>query len=124
MKIEIVMVLSKGDLDKEAIVLQAKGELDVGDYVVLQTGVSDGGVNTQVYQTFWFPYEAVSSEDYILIRTKAGKQRSYKLKKNKGTAHVFYWGLDKPIWEDDDRALIVLHAPEWKSSLVQEIETA
>ena len=124
MKLEIVMVLSKGNLDKETIVLQAKDDVDVGDYAVLQTGVSNGGVNTRIFQSYWFPYETVSAEDYVLLKTRIGKQFNYKLKKHKGTAHVFFWGLDEAIWEDDDRALVLLHAPEWKSSLVKEMETA
>lgn len=120
MKIEIRYVSDKGALGKERLVLHVVADTDIGDYLVLQTGFNDGCVTIATFETYWFPYKAVSAGDLVVLYTRSGTKTQKDLKGGR-TAHFFYWGLTFPIWDREDRALVVLHAPEWISKSPEEL---
>ena len=120
MKIEIKSIANKGVIDKERIVLKALSDADIGDYLLIQAGFSNGEVTVATYKTYWFPYKAVAAGDLIVLYTKYGKESDKELNQGK-KAHFFYWGLEAPIWNKDDRAPVLLHAPEWVSKAPSEL---
>jgi hypothetical protein len=114
MRIEIRSVVEKGNIEKERLILKVVADTDIGDFLLFQSGFSDGEVTTETYHTYWFPFKPVSAGDLIVIYTKAGKHSVKRMKKG-NRAHFFYWDLDSPIWQLKSRAPVVLHAPEWIS---------
>lgn len=120
MKIKIQSIADKGNFEKERLVLKVVSDTDIGDYLVLQTGFHNGEVTIGAHQTYWFPYKSVSAGDLVVLYTKSGKENEKELKQGK-TAHFFYWGLGKEIWNRSDRAPVVMHAPEWASKAPDEL---
>ncbi|OHX34410.1 hypothetical protein BJL95_17225 [Methylomonas sp. LWB] len=120
MNIDIQSVADKGNLDKERLILKVTADTDTGDYLVIQTGFSNGEVTIGTYNTFWFPYKAVSAGDLVVLYTKSGRENIKELKGSK-KAHFFYWGLSSTLWGKNDRAPVLLHAPEWVSKAPDEI---
>ena len=118
MKTSISFIVNKGNLDREAAVFRAKTSVNIGDYLVLQTGSDDEGVNNDTFHSFWFPDKQVLGGEYIVLWTKQGNTREVNSKEH-GKLHYFYWGLKESIWEHTDRALVFLHAPEWESETNQ-----
>ena len=60
MRIEIKSIAEKGNIEKERLVLKVKADTDIGDYILIQAGFDDGKVTIATYQTYWFPYKAIS----------------------------------------------------------------
>lgn len=114
MKLEILHVPDKGNLDKERLVLNAIADTDIGEYAVLQTGFRKESVTTSVYHTYWFPYKRVSEGDLIILYTRTGRIGNEKIMENENKAHFFYWGIEVSIWNHENRAPVILYAPTWK----------
>ena len=125
MKLQISSVADKGVLDKERIILKVLIDADVGNFLLMQTGVNseDGGVTTHVYQSFWFPWKSVAAGDLVVVYTKSGTNSEKTIGGGQAgrTAHFFYWGLRAPIWNNTNRASVILHAPEWESKTAEEL---
>ncbi len=120
MKIIIQSISDKGIKRKERLVLKVKSDTDIGDYIIIQAGYSDEQVTTGTYNTFWFPYKAVSAGDLVVLYSKSGRENEKELKSGR-KAHFFYWGLDSSIWGRKDRAPVLLHSPEWISKVPEEL---
>jgi len=93
--------------------MKAETALDIGEYVLLQTGFKDGGVNSAVFSAFWFPDKEVSAGDYVILYTKSGKASSKEF--NDVHSHFLYWGKAHSIWQDEAKAAVLFHAPDWDS---------
>lgn len=120
MKIEIQSIADKGTRENERIVLKVVADTDIGDYLLIQAGFANDQVTIGTYQTYWFPYKAVSAGDLIVLYTKDGKQSEKDLRQGK-KAHFFYWRIQEPIWNRNDRAPVLLNAPEWISKRPDEL---
>ncbi|GFO60836.1 hypothetical protein GMST_31610 [Geomonas silvestris] len=114
MKVEIKSIADKGVKEKERIIFKVVSDTDIGDHVLIQTGYSNGEVTVATFHTYWFPYKAVAAGDLVVLYSKSGKESEKTIAQNKRT-HFFYWGLEVPIWNRNDRAPVLLHAPEWVS---------
>ena len=117
MQVKIGHVADKGDLDRERLVLHAKRNADIGDFLLIRTGVEDGEVTTDVRDSFWFPDRPVKAGDLVVVYSKSGTHREKKIDGGR-TAHFFYWGQKAPLWRDEDFAPVLLHAPDWVSKAV------
>ncbi len=120
MNLELRSIISKGNLAKERLTLRVKADLDLGDFLIAQSGYADGSPTINFYHTYWFPFKKVQKGDLVVIYTKKGKERSKALSTGK-TAHFYYLDLDEAIWDDPSKAAIVLHAPIWESKPVDEL---
>jgi hypothetical protein len=114
MKLKISSVADRGVIAKERLILKALVTADIGDFAVLQTGYDENGVTTTIHQAYWFPYKNISAGDLVVIYTKAGTDSEKDLGNNR-KAHFFYWGIPAPIWDDKDKAPVLLFAREWES---------
>lgn len=113
MKFKITSIRDNGDLAKERVVLKAEVALDIGEYMLAQSGYKDESVTNRLFFTFWFPDKEVSAGDFIVLYTKAGKDIEKQFKEVK--SHFFYLGRTQPIWQEKDRSAVLFHAPEWDS---------
>lgn len=113
MKLKVTAIREAGNLEKERIVMKAESSLDVGEYVLLQTGFREDSVNTSVFTAYWFPDKEVSAGDYVILYTKSGRASERDF--NDVQSHFFYWGKSEPIWDKKSRAAVLLHAPDWDS---------
>ena len=52
--------------------------------------------------------------DELALEESGGKMSEKGLPDSK-RVYLFYWGFDEPIWSGEDRAPVLLHAPEWIS---------
>lgn len=120
MKVEIRSVADKGLRLKERLVLKARAETDIGEYVLMQAGFDHGAVTVGTHHTLWFPYKKVRAGDLIVVYTKEGTEMEKRLKDG-STAHFFYWGISEPIWNTSNRAPVILYAPEWSSKNPDEL---
>ena len=112
MRIGINFVSDKGNIEKERLTLTVQADTDIGEYALIQTDFDGEDVLSTVHQAFWFPYKPVTKDDLIVIYTKPGETNTKELEGGK-TAHFYYWGLNEPIWDNDVRIPILLHAPTW-----------
>lgn len=118
MRLAILSVANKGDLKKERLVLNVRANTDIGEYILLQT-VYDSGLTTHTYNTYWFPDKKVKTGDIVVVYTKDGREN--EIEENGHRIHFLYWGLSMPIWSEEDRAPVLLYAPEWTSKSPEEL---
>ena len=120
MKIEIKSIADKGDPNKERLVLRVLQDVNIGYFLVLCTGFSEGQVNTGVNETFWFPDKEVQAGDLVVLYSKSGATNEKTLEGG-SKAHFFYWGLSGPLWNAANRGVVVVHAPEWQGAGAGEV---
>lgn len=113
MKVDVQSVADKGNYTKERIVLEVLSDTDIGDYILFCTGYADETVTTAIRNTCWFPYKAVHKGDLVVLYTKFGRD-SERTRKDGSKSHFFYWGLEHPIWQQENHAAVLLYAPKWK----------
>lgn len=120
MKADIRNVADAGDLERERLVLRINAKLDIGDFMLVCTGFFEDEVTTDVKSSFWFPYSDVKAGDLVVLYTKSGKAHEKAIGQGR-TAHFYYWGRKKPLWEADNVAPVLLYAPEWVSRAPHEL---
>ena len=113
MKVELDRVYSPGEIEKERLVLNVRASTDIGDYALLQARYADDTLLSGRCEAYWFPFKAVNRDDLVVVYTKQGAMKEKEWKD--GTkVHFFYWGLTQPIWNAEDRGLVILHGPTWE----------
>ena len=114
MNIEIGNTYNAGELKLECLSLRVRADIDLGDYVLLCSNYRAGTVTNGVRHALWFADMRILKGDIIFVFTRSG---SYDLSTSKeGTRfHYIYWGLKEPIWNADNRAPVLLHAPIWET---------
>lgn len=120
MNLKIKSIAEKGDFQKERLVIRVLNDTDVGDYVLLRTGLSDGEVTTGVHNTFWFPFKNVKAGDLVVLYSKRGSQNEKELDGGR-KAHFFYWGRTEALWGTHDKGVVLLYAPTWEGTSVDEL---
>jgi len=110
MKLELRYIVSQADLANERLTLRALIDLDLGGYLVAQTGSVDESPIATLNYSVWFPFKFVQKGDLVVIHTKTGSNSERVLDKG-NEAHFFYLDLWQPIWNDANKAALVLHAP-------------
>ena len=113
MKVRVERIRDAGTLDRERLVLRVLATTDIGYYALLRTKYDAETVLAGNCDAFWFPFGAVHKDDLVVVYTKRGVMKE-KLLEDGAKAHFFYWGLDYPIWDADDRGAVILFAPVWK----------
>lgn len=117
MKLKITSFADAGVHGKERLVMQADADIELGEYAVFITELTDEGVATAGRQTaYWFPDGRIKKNDLVVLYSKAGRPGTKDLKEGR-TAHFFYWGHDQSIWDKDKRGAVVLRASEWSTGI-------
>lgn len=113
MKLKITSFPDAGNLAKERLVIQVFADLDIGDYLVMRSRVSERSPTPGKKATFWFPDKDIKSGDRVVLYSKAGAA-SEKALKSGGRAHFFYWDLDEAVWGESKHGAVLVHAAEWE----------
>lgn len=112
MKLELRSIQDRGIAGKERIVMKARSKLDVGQFAMLQAGYSNGGVNSETNDCYWFPDKIIEEGDWVVLYTKAGRDKE-KIQKSGATAHFFYWGRDSSKWKSKSLVPVILQVDSW-----------
>ncbi|ENQ1533179.1 TPA: hypothetical protein ACN359_004533 [Vibrio parahaemolyticus] len=120
MELKLKSIADKGNFEKERLLIEATVSCDLGEFLLLRTGLSDGVVTTEVKNTLWFPDVELRKGDSVVVYTKSGRNNVKKIESG-NNVYFQYWGLDEPIWNNDNTAPVLMNAPEWDSSLPSEL---
>jgi hypothetical protein len=102
MSLKIIVIHNHGDAKEEYIVFQAKSDIDLGSYAIVDRTFNKDGALSNVHRHFFrFPTKLIKNGDYVSLHTGVGKPSSIKTK-NDDTVHHFFWGSKSPIWNDND----------------------
>lgn len=114
MRLKISNIRDRGDLNKERVVFEVESAGDIGEFLLIQTGLRNGEtITNQVFDTYWFPDKEVNIGDFVVLYSKIGKNSEKPF--NDVTSHFFYWGKTEPIWNIKERAAVLMQAPTWQS---------
>ncbi|MDD2051086.1 hypothetical protein NPS46_00795 [Pseudomonas putida] len=114
MKFKVLRVAEPGSLEKERVVLKAVTEVDIGDYLLAQTGKGkDTGVTNKIHNAYWFPDREIEAGDLVVLYTKAGKRSVKENEQNK--SYFYYWGKTAPVWDASDRSVVLMEISSWES---------
>jgi hypothetical protein len=118
MKLEIKYTKENGNISSERIVLQANSRLDVGQFILCDTTYNqDESISNLLRHTFWFPDKIVEDGDFVALYTKSGINTEVK-NKSGTTTHVFYWGLEKTIWNRSGDGAVLIEINDWQAKNV------
>lgn len=118
MNLEIGYVADHGVTKDERIVLKAKEDVQVGEYMLADTTyVAENEVSNKLRHTFWIPDAKVDKGDLVVIYTKEGKS-SVKVNKSGNRTYFFYWGLEKTVWNKDEDAAALFHIRDFSTKKV------
>jgi len=116
MTLKLSHIENAGNLETERVVFQAKSDLSLGKYLVLQGKKSpDGGVYSGIIPAaFWFITMDVKRDDIIVLYSKSGVQSQKQAVSEGSTSYFFYWGLSSAVWTAEFKPVAVLAATwEW-----------
>jgi hypothetical protein len=111
MKLKIRSIADAGNIEKERVMLRVIAPAELGNYALVANRYM-GEPMTDILAGYWFPFEKVAIGELVILYTKRGNNT--KKKTESGTTnHFYYWSLEKPLWDDDGIAALLLEAPEW-----------
>ena len=122
MSIKIRSFANSGVIEQERMSLKVLANTDVGAYAVVFTDRVDNGPTPGNKIAYWFPDAKVEAGDLIILYTKEGKRRTKKLITGR-TAHFFYWGLDKAIWDGENIACVLLSVDKWEWKIPPSVDS-
>ncbi|MEX2410160.1 MAG: hypothetical protein WD607_02105 [Candidatus Paceibacterota bacterium] len=114
MNLEIISIHNNGDQNKEYVLMKVLQNCDAGHYILADsTYTDDGKISNKVRHTYWIPDKEVEKGDLISIWTKDGKNTTSKT--DSGTPiHRFFWGLNKPVWNDEGDCAVLFEVNTWQ----------
>lgn len=114
MKLEIISVHNHGNHKEEYVLLKAHDDCDIGRYQLCDsTYTADGRVSNKLRHTYWFPDKDIKKGDLVSVWTKDGTNTTDK--NSSGTLiHRFYWGLSKPVWNDNGDCAVLQYVSTWQ----------
>lgn len=117
MNLQIIEVKDSGILSAERLLLRAREDADVGEYMVGSTVYQgEGQVSSRLRHVLWLPDRDVSAGDLVVVYTKDGTDKSRENESGNRT-HFLYWGLSSPIWRKGGGASVLFHIDEWQHKM-------
>lgn len=120
MNLKIRNVVDKGDPKKERLIIRVLNDTDLGEYILLRTGLTEGVVNIGVESTFWFPDKAILARDLVVVYSRAGNTQEKK-REDGTTVHFFYWDQPAAVWQSRTAGVVLAHAPVWESARAEDL---
>lgn len=115
MSLELVNIHEKGKQGSEYVELKALEACNLKYYIVTDTTyTSETSISNKLRHMYWFTSKDVAKGDYIFLRTGKGTNTSHANKAGT-TTHVFYWGLDKPVWNNTGDGGILFTLKTWSA---------
>lgn len=116
MKLKVLSVENKGNLEKETVWLDVLEDAAIHYYLLCDTTYTDDDhISNELRHTYWFPTKSVKKGDYIALHTKDGKNTEGANNRN-STTHHFYWKLGKTIWNKDGDCAVLFKIDTWKTT--------
>jgi|SRR5579871_6274727 len=122
--LRFVKVARRGNLDKERVIFRVKVAEDLIKFVVVGMRKSRTGEKTATdlnRDFYWFPSREVKKDDFVVLWTKEGENRTY-LNKSGDTVHAFYWGKPAPVWTGETDMVGLLRISGWNLFSVEQEE--
>lgn len=120
MNLELRSIAGRGNISKERVTLRALANLDIGDFLLAQSGHDGDSPTLNLFHTYWFPFKRVQKGDLIVVYTKEGTDSTKPLMTGR-TAHFYYFDLKQTIWDKPSRGALLLHTPAWESKASEEL---
>lgn len=99
--------------DDERVIFDVIEDCSLGDYLVLDTTFDKDGYPSNLHRhTYRFSPLDVKKGEVIFLYSKSGKYRKSNIKDTKTPVHLFYWGLDIQVWNNDGDRVILIHCDE------------
>lgn len=118
MRVKILYTKSRGNIDRERIVLKVLKRTDMGQYLIGDTTYfKDNSVSNRLRHVFWFPDKIVEEDDFVVLYTKHGKDSQFR-NKSKTTTHRVYWGLDRTVWNKSGDGAVLFLIDDWVSKKI------
>ena len=114
--LEILYIGSKGELDKERVVLKALAKVDLANYILVDAYNDGESFYDNNNEVFWFPSKIVDVGEYIRLYTKSGKNTitQAKFKEEPATFHDFYWNKPSAMWSTvRSNSAIIVQVQSW-----------
>lgn len=114
------MKLKINSIDKtnERVWIQVLDDCDLSYYMLCDTTYyANHSISNELRHLYWFPRKYVKRDDWILLYSKNGTEKS--VLNDKGTTtHIFFWDLDSKVWNNDGDAAVLLELNTWKTKRV------
>mgnify|MGYP001267578516 CR=1 FL=1 len=103
MDVKIIKIESKGDFDKEYVLLEVLSDCEIGEYLLADSSyTSEGKLSNKIRHIYWFPNKTVKKGDFVFVFTRPKKMNDKTEWSNNYTNnHAFYWNLKIAIWNDE-----------------------
>lgn len=111
MKLKIVKIEDVGDTN-ERVIFEATAETDIGFYVVFRTRIVGHGVSNRLEESFWFPDRIMKVGEKVVLYTKVGTE-STRIMGDGSNMYFYFWGLDKPLWGENDSVPLLMSVQAW-----------
>lgn len=116
MRLAIQGIQARGLPNKEMVHLRVWEDTDLQYYVLMDTTyVNPGNISNLVRHSFWFTAYWVRRGDHVFVFTGNGQPNSFK-NQDGSTSHVFYWGLNRTIWNNLNDCAIIFELAGWVTS--------
>lgn len=113
MKLQILNIQNHGDYDEEYIDLEVLEPCDLKYYQVADTTYTgDNKISNRLRHYYWFTSKPAKTGDFVRLFTKSGTNTSWA-NGSKTTTHVYFWGLERAVWNNDGDCAILLELTAW-----------
>ena len=116
MKLKIIAINDKGDLEKEVVWLEAVENCDLKHYLICDSTYTDEThISNELRHMYWFAPQIVTKGDLIALFTKAGA--NHDVSNNRQTTTYFrYWKLGKTVWNKAGDAAVLFELENWNTT--------
>jgi hypothetical protein len=119
MRLSITSVVGHGDQTHERIHFTVLQDCNLSGYIVADTTFTgDRTLSNKVRHTHWFPSIQVKGGDAVVLYTRDGVPVSQP-RKDGGTNHFLYWGLNEPVWNDFGDGALLFEIDDWQGRRVR-----
>lgn len=115
MELKISGIGDRGVLTDERIGFDVIKDCELKYYQLFRTNFNDGGFYNRSRAAYWFAPKNVKAGDKVVVYTKVGKD-NYKVNQDGTTTYWFYWGLNEPIFTNNDQGIVLVEINNWKLS--------
>lgn len=115
MSLELINIHEKGQQNSEYVELRANEKCNLKYYIVSDTTyTSNTAISNKLRHIYWFAPKDIAKGDYVFLRTGKGNNTTHANQAGT-TTHVFYWGLDKAVWNNTGDAGILFTLKTWST---------
>lgn len=115
MDIEILSIQGQGNASQEVVLLRIVNDCAMHHYSVVDTTYQGDGVSNKARHFYWFPVSDAKKGELVALWTGVGQDRVQTM--SDGTRWIHrYWGLESPIWNNQEDAAVLFRHLEWKTT--------